>query len=136
MQRNTDAVWRASRVGILSMELLLTLPVLMILLLGAVELAWLYRGYGVVQKASMAGAQAAEVTGADHQSIRAAVRHALGAELQPSADIEIRRQEFTGNVLSCGIRIPMEACAPNLLWPVGFDIGGESIECVTAVGNE
>ena len=60
----------------------------------------------------------------------------LGTRLYDAAEVAYDGAEHSGEEVACGVRIPMTACAPNLLWPIGFDLEGEYIECATRMAKE
>ena len=68
-KRNTPTRKRLKRRGILSMELVLTLPVLIVLLLGIFEFTCLFFTYGSVVEASRAGARKATLHGVYEEDV-------------------------------------------------------------------
>ena len=118
------------------MELVLTLPVLVILLLGIFEFTCLFFTYGSVVEASRAGARQATLYGAIEEGINESVHRSLGSQLSQSADVAVEQAEHSGEEVVCAIRVPMTACAPNLLWPIGFNLEGRSIVCKTQMVKE
>jgi len=126
---------RRPRRGFLGLELVLTLPVVTLLLLSLFEFACLVGGYQAVAKASRDGVQLAahsEVTAAE---VAAAVKQSLSGALAEAAEVDCKPAPEAGETI-CSVRVPMDACAPNLLWPVGFDLQGKFIDCTvrTAIG--
>ena len=76
---------RTTRRGILSAELLLTLPILTVLLFGLLEFSLLFFARGDVVEASRAGARAARLYGATTESVEAEVLSSLGGRLAAHA---------------------------------------------------
>lgn len=120
-----------ARRGLLSMELVLTLPVVTLLLLGLFEFACLTSGYGSVARASQAGARLAAESDHSVLEVSAAVEQSLGEPLARAAEVRCEPFASPGNEVVCSVRVPMSACAPNLLWPVGFDLDGRYLESST-----
>lgn len=113
------------------MELVLTIPVLVILLLGVVEFGCLLRAYGTIASASQRAAQIAAKFGVGDEQVDTGVQRSLGTRLFAVAEVRFEGADAPGNDLACSICVPMAACAPNLLWPIGFDLEGESLECTS-----
>jgi hypothetical protein len=127
----TAACPRRPRQGLLSLELVLTLPVVTLLLLGLFEFACLTNGYGSVARASQAGARTASQPGTSATDVESAVEQSLGEQLAAAAEFSCERADAAAPEIICSVRVPMSACGPNLLWPVGFDLQGRYIECTT-----
>jgi hypothetical protein len=124
------------RRGILSMELVLTLPVLMILLFGIFEFTCLFYTYGSVVEASRAGARRATLHGVFEEDVHEVIHRSLGTRLYQVSEVAVDGSQSSGEPVICAVRVPMSACAPNLLWPIGFDLEGRSLECATHMVKE
>jgi Flp pilus assembly protein TadG len=122
---------RRPRQGLLSLELVLTLPVVTLLLLGLIEFACLTSGYGAVARASQAGARIASQPGGSAADVASAVQESLGEQLAAAAELNCDSTDAAVPAVACRVRVPMSACGPNLLWPVGFNLQGRYIECTT-----
>ena len=118
------------------MELVLTLPVLMILLFGIFEFTCLFFTYGSVVEASRVGARKATLHGVFEEDVHAEIHRSLGTWLYQASEVAVESGEASGEQVTCAVRIPMTACAPNLLWPIGFDLNGRFIECATRMAKE
>ena len=127
---------RSNRRGILSAELLLTLPILTILLFGLLEFSLLFFARGDVVEASRAGARAARLYGATQESIEAEVRHSLGGRLAPRAQVLTELGSKTGDEVSVAVEVPMAAAAPDLLWLIGYSLKGKQLICETRMARE
>src|SRR5690606_40833473 len=68
------------RQGLLSLELVVTLPVVTLLLLGLVEFACLTSGYGSVARASQAGARTASQPGTSAADVATVVEQSRSEE--------------------------------------------------------
>jgi Flp pilus assembly protein TadG len=125
-----------SRRGILSMELVFTLPILMLLLFGIFEYSLLCYARGSVVEASRNGARAASYPGATEESIEMAVLQTLGPILGRNALIEAELGTFTGDPVLVVVRVPMQHASPDLMWPVGFSLQGRYLVAETVMQRE
>jgi Flp pilus assembly protein TadG len=129
--RRLAACPRRPRQGLLNLELLLTLPVVTLLLIGLIEFACLTSGYESVARASQAGARTALQIGTSPADVASAIKQSLGEQLAADAELRCESTDAAVPEIVCSVRVPMSACGPNLLWPVGFDLQGRFIECTT-----
>lgn len=120
-----------ARRGFLSLEIVLTLPVVTLLLLGLFEFSCLTSGYRSVARASQAGARVAAQPETSSVDVTTVVEQSLGEQLAATAEVACESAVAAAPETICRVRVPMRACAPNLLWPVGFDLEGRFIECTT-----
>ncbi len=133
--RHTQSVPRPRR-GILSAELLLTLPILTVLLFGLLEFSLLFFARGDVVEASRAGARAARLYGATHESVEAEVRYSLGTRLAPRAQIHTQLGHNSGDEVSVAVEVPMAAASPDLLWLIGYSLQNRPLICETRMSRE
>jgi Flp pilus assembly protein TadG len=117
-----------NRRGLLSMELVLTLPVLTLLLLGLFEFSCLYRAHLAATRASRAAAAVVARPDATAEDVDEAVRRTLDPSLTEAVQVRCLPSQVSGDRTVCRVRLPMAACTPNLLWPVGFDLEGRFVE--------
>ena len=115
---------RPQRNGIMSMELVLTLPLLMLVLFAVFEYSLLFYARGDVVEASRIGARAASYPGASVEMIEQSVVEALGPQLGQDANVYTQLGEFSGDGVVVVVKVPMTAAAPDLLWPIGFGLRG------------
>ena len=127
---------RRPRRGILSAELLLTLPILTILLFGLLEFSLLFFARGDVVEASRAGARAARLYGATEESVEAEVRDSLGGRLAPRVRVLTDLGNKTGDEVSVAVVVPMAAASPDLLWLIGYSLNGRELICQTRMAKE
>ena len=127
---------RSKRRGLAAMELVLTLPILFIVLLALIEFGMLFFARGDVVEASRLGARAGTMSGASIDSVDASVRAALGSRLGSTAELRIELGERSGDPVLVGVGVPMAAAAPNLLWPIGFNLTGQSLYAETRMIKE
>ena len=124
------------RRGMISMELVLTLPILLLLLLGIFEFSFLMSARSHVVEASRAGARLATLNGVWPEDVEQEVQRALGTAWGPSAVVESQLAENSGEEVIVTVSVPMTAVAPNLLWPVGYNIQGQSLISQTRMLKE
>ncbi len=79
------------------MELVLTLPILLVLLLGLFEFTMLFYSRGLVVEASRAAARKASLPGATDEDIKAEVRRVLSPSLQAGVQIGVDLGDRSGD---------------------------------------
>jgi hypothetical protein len=124
------------RRGILSMELIITLPIFGILLMGLFEYSLLFASRGDVVEACRAGCRRATLAFATVEDVEAEVRASLGPRFSALAAIETELGEFTGDEVFVSVRVPMDAASPDLLWPIGFGLRDREISCQSRMIKE
>ncbi len=124
------------RRGILSAELLLTLPILTVLLFGLLEFSLLFFARGDVVEASRAGARAARLYGATEESVEEEVRFSLGGRLAPHAQVRAELGDKTGDEVRVAVEVPMAVASPDLLWLIGYSLQGRDLLCETRMTKE
>ena len=127
---------RRRRRGLLSMELVLTLPILGVLLLGLFEFSMLFFARGDVVDPSPGRAKHSTLQGATLADVENAVLNSLGGRLQESATVEAQLGEHSGDPVAVSVSVPMSAASPDLLWIVGFSLQGENLYCETRMTKE
>ncbi len=125
--RRTTSQPQRDRRGIISMELVLTLPLLMLLLLGMFEFSFLMAARGEVIQACRAGARMAVLNGVQGEDVETEVGNTLGGRFGSSYLVQSQLGEHSGDEVVVTLRVPMTAAAPNLLWPVGYNIRGREL---------
>ena len=126
----------ARRRGILSMELLLTLPILTVLLFGLLEFSLLFFARADVVEASRAGARAARLYGATAESVEEEVRYSLGGRLAPHVRVQAELGDKTGDEVRVAVEVPMAVASPDLLWLIGYSLRGRELLCETRMTKE
>jgi hypothetical protein len=118
------------------MELVLTLPILGILLMGLLEFSLLFFARADVAEACRAGARKATLHGATWQTVEDEVRRTLsprlGQQMQVIADLNVP----SGEMVHVAVRVPMNAASPDLLWPVGYSLDGRDLYCESHMAKE
>jgi Flp pilus assembly protein TadG len=118
------------------MELVLTLPILAVLLLGLFEFSLLFFARGDVVDACRAGAKQASLQGATQADVEAAVLNSLSPRLQENCVVEANLGQYSGDPVSVAVSVPMTAASPDLLWVVGFSLQEQNLYCQTHMNKE
>lgn len=122
--------------GVLSMELVLTLPILAVVLLGLFEFTWLFYSRGLVVEASRVAARKASLPGASLSDVEHDVRRVLPAGLQQGLVVTGDLGVHSGDVVWVGVQVPMGTAAPDLLWPIGIGLSGRHLYSETRMVRE
>lgn len=125
-----------SRHGVLSMELVLTLPILFTLMLGLFEFTMLFYSRSLVVEASRAAARQASLPGATDEAIEAEVRRVLSPALQAGVQIGVDLGDRSGDLVVVSIEVPMSSASPDLLWPIGAGLNGRNLYSETRMVRE
>ena len=136
MQRPHFRNRRNARRGVLSMELLLTLPIFGMLLMGLFEFSLLLYARGDVVEACRAGARRAALPGATVENVEQEVKDHLSPRLQANVEVDVECGEHPGDVVAVAVKAPMGAAAPDLLWPIGFSLQGQHFQCAAKMRKE
>jgi len=124
------------RRGMMTMELLLTLPILFVLLLGIFEFSFLMYARSDVVQASRAGARLASLNGVESEDIQYEVGRALAGKFRSTYQVQTTLGTYPGDEVIVTVRVPMTAAAPNLLWPLGYNIRGRDLMAETRMVKE
>ena len=127
---------RIARRGILTMELVMTLPILAIVLFALFEFSLLFFARGQVVDACRAGGRMACLPGSGCETVDHTVRQSLSPRLRKAARIEVEPGEHTGDWVRVAVRVPMQAASPNLLWPIGFSLNDRNLFAETWMVKE
>ena len=136
MMLRTRTFKATHRRGVLSMELLLTLPILTVLLFGLLVFSRLFFARADVVDASRAGARAARLYGATAESVEEEVRFSLGGRLAPHVRVQADLGEKTGDEVRVAVEVPMAVASPDLLWMIGYSLQGRKLLCETRMAKE
>ena len=124
------------RRGVYSIELLLTLPMLLIVIMGAVELGMLLSGRAAVVEASRQAARKASLPNATDDEIQAAALGNLSTRMQAGASIQVHGGEKSGEEVTVSVQVPMLTASPDLLWPIGYSLSGRQLYAQTTYTKE
>ncbi|HBN79094.1 MAG TPA: pilus assembly protein TadE [Planctomycetaceae bacterium] len=127
---------RTTRKGFSSMELALTLPILMLLLFGLFEFSMLFFARGTVVEASRVGARAATYPGTTEEFIQESVMQSLGPKMARNAVVKAEMGKYAGDPCVVVVKVPMGVASPDLLWPVGFSLSDQYLIAETVMQKE
>jgi hypothetical protein len=125
-----------NRAAFMSLELALTLPVLMIVLLAMFEFSMLFFARGEVVEASRIGARTASLPGSTWDNVENAVYSVLGPRLRQRVSINAELGDRTGDLVNVAVMVPMQDASPDLLWPIGYGLGGRNLVSETRMVRE
>ncbi len=125
MKNQIQAQKRRTRNGLLSMELVLTLPILLIVLMAMLEFSMLFFARGAVLEASRLAARKATFPGTTHEQVVSEVGKLLSPRLRSAASVYTEIGPHPGDVVGVSVQIPMSVVAPDLLWPIGYSLQGQ-----------
>ncbi len=132
----TSALRTTRRRGVLSMELVLTLPILGVVLFGLFEFTWLFYSRSLVVEASRVGARKASLPGATLADVENDVRRTLPQGLQREFRVVGDVGQYSGDVVWVGVEVSMRSAAPDLLWPIGIGLNGRNLYSETRMVRE
>jgi Flp pilus assembly protein TadG len=121
---------------VLTAELVLTLPILLVAILGLFEFTWLFYARGLVVEASRVAARKATLPGANLDTVEAEVQRMLPAPFVAHARVQADLGEHAGDVVSVSVSVPMRSVAPDLLWPIGITLSGRDLYSETRMVRE
>lgn len=124
------------RRGVLSMELVLTLPILFILLLGLFEFTMLFYSRSLIVEATRVGARKASLPGATEQSVQNDILQVLSPRLQTGIQVGVELGAHSGDVVVVSVQTPMTSACPDLLWPIGVSLSGRNLYSETRMIRE
>ncbi|MCA8983575.1 MAG: pilus assembly protein [Planctomycetaceae bacterium] len=134
MKRHPQA--RQRRRAFLSMELALTLPILMLMLLAVFEFSLLFYARGKVVEASRAATRTATHPGTQFEFVEESALLTLGPVLARNARVEAVQGDYPGDPVVVVVRVPMRDAAPDLLWPIGFGLRNRFLVSETVMQRE
>ncbi len=141
-QQRKNRIAKSRRRGVLvSAELTLALPIVVILLCAVVEMSMLWSANHLIKAASQAGCRVASLPStnpADSEtSAYQTVANVLGKQRLVEAHfVALELGEFTGDPVICEVRMPMGAAAPNMLAMFGFSLEGRELVARTVMRKE
>ncbi|OYW20398.1 MAG: pilus assembly protein TadE, partial [Planctomycetales bacterium 12-60-4] len=91
------------RRGVLSMELVLTLPILVVVLLGLFEFTWLFYARSLVVEASRAGARKGTLAGVDPEGVDAEVRRVLPPRFHNGLSVTTDLGTYSGDIVRVAV---------------------------------
>jgi Flp pilus assembly protein TadG len=124
------------RSGLLSAELVMTLPILAIVLFGLFEFALLFTARGELSEATRVGARKATMPGVTYDLVEEEIRRVLSPRLQRTMEVSIDQGQRSGDVVTVAIACDMNSASPDLLWPIGYSLKNRKIYEVTKMIRE
>ena len=118
------------------MELVLTLPILFVLLLALFQFMVLFYSRSLMVEASRAGARKASLPGAQIADVEAEIQRVLAPRLRQGMQVEVDFGEWSGDVVSVSVAVPMSVASPDLLWPIGLGLNGRNLFSETRMVRE
>lgn len=134
-RRHRAAAVHARR-GVLSMELVLTLPILFVLLMALFQFTMLFYSRSLVVEASRIGARHASMPGATEASVTAEIQRVLSPQLQAGMQVAVDLGIYSGDVVCVSVQMPMSSASPDLLWPIGVSLNGRNLYAETRMVRE
>lgn len=125
-----------ARRGILSMELVLVLPILLIVLMGLFEFTVLFYSRSLIVEATRVGARKASLPGATAESVEEEIRRVLSPRLQTGMQVGVDVGIHSGDVVVVSVQTPMTSASPDLLWPIGLTLDGRNLYSETRMIRE
>ena len=122
-----QSIRQQKRRGVLSMELVLTLPILFMLLLALFQFMMLFYSRSLIVEASRAGARKATFSGATLDDVETEIKRVLAPRLQQGMQVDVDFGKWSGDVVVVSLAVPMSAASPDLLWPIGFGLNGQNL---------
>lgn len=130
------------RRGVLSLEMILVLPILLIVVLATVEFGMLLASGQAVNAAASVGAREATLPGATPAKVQDAVRRAVASwrfanrldavQISPAHPQDAR----TGDPVKVTVSVDSLAAAPNLLRFVGVSLKGQKLSASFVLRKE
>lgn len=127
---------RKTRRGVLSMELVLTLPILFVLLLAIFQFMLLFYSRSLIVEASRVGARKATLPGVTEDDVQDEIRRVLVPRFHEGMQVNVDMGERSGDVVSVSVAVPMSTASPDLLWPIGFSLNGQNLFSETRMVRE
>lgn len=124
------------RSGMLSAELIMTLPILAIVLFGLFEFSLLFTARGELSEATRAGARKATMPGVTFESVEEEVRRVLSPRLQKTMEVSVDQGQRSGDVVTVAVACDMSSASPDLLWPIGYSLKNRKLYEVTKMIRE
>ena len=127
---------RKNRSGMLSAELIMTLPILAIVLFGLFEFSLLFTARGELSEASRVAARKASIPGVTYDAVEEEIRRVLSPRLQRTMEVSIDQGQRSGDVVTVAIACNMNSASPDLLWPIGYSLKNRKLYEVTKMIRE
>ena len=120
----------------LTMELVLVLPVVLVVLFGLFELSLLFDARQTLVVASREGARTASLAGATLDDVRSAIHDRLGESFRDQLTIDVDLGQHSGDPVCVVVSVPMRTASPDLLRVVGFSLDDRELVAETVMSKE
>ncbi len=127
---------RRRRRGLMSFELVLTLPVLGIVLFGLFEFSLLFFARGDMVEAARIGARKASLPGVSITDVEDEVARVLPANLRSTLQVSVTPGEYSGDQVKVEVWAAMHSASPDLLWPIGLSLQDQQLYAVAHMNRE
>ena len=127
---------RHRRTGVLSMELVLTLPIVALLLAGLLEFSMLFFARGEIVEASRVAARKASLPGATLENVEDEILKVLHPRFHDSLQVDAELGARSGDLVAVAVTVDMSAAAPDLLWAIGYSLRGRPLLSETCMVRE
>ena len=124
------------RSGVMTMELVLVLPLLLLVLFGVGEFSMLISARQSMVAASRDGARVASMAGATSGDVERVVRERLGDSFGDDLVIDLDLGRRSGDSVVVTLRLPMRCASPDLLRIVGIGLEEHELIAETAMCKE
>jgi hypothetical protein len=125
-----------TRRAFLSVELVLTLPILAIVLLALFEFCILFFARASLVEACRAGARKGTLLQVTTPMVEEEILRVLNPQLQTGLQTQFVPGVKSGDVVLVTVQIPMTTAAPDLLWPFGYSLQGRILYAETQMIKE
>lgn len=127
MRRNSSHTKQDRRGILLSIELILVLPILLLVLLAFVEFSLITTAHARVDNIAAAASRQLLSVNQSTRQIQQTINEMLGQKFAQGAFAEIDIPETKDHVGRIRIMIPMQNVTPDLLWMTGFSVRGRFV---------
>lgn len=124
------------RRGVLSAEMIMVLPILIVVLSGLFEFAMLFSARRELNAAAAVGARKATMPGVSVEDIEAEVRRVLSPRLRPSLRIGVDPGQRSGDIVTVALATNMRNASPDLLWPIGYSLTNRQLYAAVRMVRE
>lgn len=136
MNRLHRHIRRPTRKGMLSVELMMVLPLVLVVLLGTIEFACLLMAQQSLAHATYLGARRASLYDASPDDVERTVKRALSASMGRQVRVSARIGRDVGEPVLVQACVPMQLAAPDLLGWMGVSLRGRELQAATVLRRE
>ncbi len=126
----------AKRSGVMTLELVLVLPIVLLVLFAVAEFGLLFSARQSLVAASRAGARIGSLSGATAEDVERVVREQLDPGLCADLAVEAELGRCSGDPVAVTLRVPMCSASPDLLKCIGFSVHDSELVAETVMCKE